>query len=78
MTTVLVKPKEDGKAKAIAKGKGANLVLPGENAHAPLPLPQPFSLRAQLQSESGLCLEATFSATGVISNTDIQFKGKSN
>jgi cysteine-rich repeat protein len=78
MTGVIVKPNGAGKAKAVVKGKGTNLLLPGENAHPPLPLPTPFAVRAQLQSENGLCLEATFSGTGVIANGDQQFKGKSD
>lgn len=59
-----------GKAKAQLKGKGVDL------PSVPLPLPLPIT--AQLQSETGTCFEATFSAGGVAKNDGTQFKGRSD
>ena len=54
-----------GKAKAKMKGKGALL----SNRPYGLPVPAlPLPLRAQLQSDNGLCLETRHDASGVVKN----------
>ena len=53
------------------KAKGDPVEMPSLTA---LALP----LRAQLQSEGGLCLEATYSTAEVVKNTGTEFKGKSD
>jgi hypothetical protein len=63
----------DGRASVLLKGKGILLT----NRPDPLPLPPlPTSLRAQLQSEDGICWEATFGHPSV--NVPGTFKAKSD
>jgi hypothetical protein len=59
-----------GKAKTQFKGRGIDLANFG--------LPYTLPIKAQLQSANGTCFEATFSSTGVTSNTSTLFKGKAD
>ncbi len=68
VTGILLKPGIAGKAKVTLKGKGANLVLPGENAHAALPLATPVAARVQLRAANGECWEAVYAPGGVVKN----------
>jgi hypothetical protein len=70
VTGMLIKSGKVNKTSATVLGKGGNLALPA------LPIAS-FPLRAQLVSENGICLESTFSATGVKRNEAGIFKGKS-
>lgn len=59
---------DDGKARAIAKGKGDNLAVPA------LPLTAPVT--AQLVSTTGTCWETRFEAGGITRNTPTVFAAK--
>ncbi len=74
---IKLKPGSAGKATITLKGKGANLVMPGENAHASLPLPGPVAVRVQLQG-NGECWEASYSSFGVVKNDAGQFKARND
>jgi uncharacterized delta-60 repeat protein len=65
-----VKSGVDGKAKIVLKAKGEHVPMPA------LPLAVP--LRAQMQSQSGTCWEATFSAAGVLKSDGTRFKARSD
>jgi len=67
---LLLKSGGDGKALALAAGKGANLPAFGQ----PLPLP----LRVQLQAKNGSCWDATYSAAGLKRNDAAQFSATSD
>ena len=77
ITGILLKPGVAGKAKAQVKGKGVNLVMPGENAHPALPLTAPVEARVQLHG-NGECWEAGYSAAGVAKNSAQQLNLKSD
>lgn len=68
---LLAKAGSAGQAKASLKAKGDPVPMP---ALGTLALP----LRAQLRTDGGLCLEATFSAAGVVKNGTTEFKGGSD
>jgi len=75
VTTVVLTPGAGGEAKLQLKAKGAKLKgrafgLP----HPPLPLP----FTVQLQSQSGRCWEADYSATGMKTNAGEVFVGKAD
>ncbi len=71
MLKLVLKEGATDKAKIVAKGKGANLNLPG--------LPLSFlPLTAQLQGEHGECWVGAFHAADVVNNLDLQFKAKSS
>ena len=66
----ILKSGANGKAKALVKGKGANLPDP---ALGNLPLP----VTAQLvNGQTGVCLEGVFEAGDVLKNDSAQFKAK--
>jgi cysteine-rich repeat protein len=69
-------PGPDGKATIAAKGKGAKLVMPGENEHPVLPVPEPVAVRAQLRAGNGTCWEATYSEAGTKRNDSAVFKSR--
>jgi hypothetical protein len=66
---LILKPGEQGKAKAIAKIKGDDLDMPS------LPLALPATI--QLVSTTGTCWSAAFEPAGVLKNTDTVFAAKS-
>jgi cysteine-rich repeat protein len=69
--TVLVKGGVQNKAKARIKGRGAGL----PELALPIPLPEPIT--AQLvNTQTGVCLGASYAGAGVIQNADGQFKAK--
>ncbi len=59
----------DPKAKIQLKGKGANLPDPGQ------PLTPPVTAQ-MINAETGLCVEGTFSGSGILRNDATQFKAK--
>jgi hypothetical protein len=69
--TLVIQSGDNGRAAAMVKGKGPNLVMP---ADWPLSLP----LRVQLQATNGTCWEATYSDAGVIRYTGTAFDGRSD
>jgi hypothetical protein len=54
----------------LVSGGGANLQPP--------PLPLPLPARMQLQVTDGQCYEATYSAAGLVENSDTRFHGRSD
>ena len=69
LDTILLKSGDDGKAKIIVKGKGANLGLPS-------PLDVGLPVAVQLQSTNGECWEAKYFEVGVKKNEADLFKAK--
>jgi hypothetical protein len=65
---LILKPGEQGKAKAIAKAKGDDLDMPA------LPLALPVT--AQLVATTGTCWSASFAPAGVLKNTTTVFAAK--
>jgi polyhydroxybutyrate depolymerase len=71
LRTVLLRPGAGGAAKAIVKGRGANL----SNRPAGLPsLPLALPVRVQLHGEHGECWEAAYGPAGVQVNDAARFK----
>jgi len=66
---LLLKPGGIGKAKIMAKAKGADL------QPLSLPLTTPLALRVQLQGEHGECWEAAYDDAGTIKNETGHYKG---
>ncbi len=70
ITRIALKAGAAGKANVSVKGKGANLPV----GSLPLALPLPLTVQLQLNGE---CWAASYSAAGVKTNAEGQFKGKS-
>ncbi len=67
---VILKGGDPGKAKALAKGKGANLPDPSH------PLEEPVLVQLVNDDPSGACFEGEFDGADVIKNDASQFKAK--
>jgi hypothetical protein len=67
---LIAKPGQPGKAKAIFKGRGANLAMPA--------IPVSLPLTAQLASTTGRCWGAEFRAEGLLKNEPGVFAGKAS
>jgi hypothetical protein len=65
---LVLKAGGEGKTSVTVKGKGQTLLLPA------LPLPVPVTMR--VRASTGACWADTFTASGVIKNTAVQFSGK--
>ncbi len=75
LTTVLLKPGDDGASKVVVKGKGDLLAMLGEtDPDASLPFDEPAAIRVQLQATNGECWEAAFGPDDIKKNIAEKFR----